>query len=388
MARVQTRKPKYRIQKRFIFFVLFIVTLVVLLGYCLLRPQSYRVFYASLPSKTEMRGVFIFNETRITLPEAARQMLSWPANSPIAAGGEYAAVYKKGFPENIYKDLLDVQTNIVIYQNNNIIKDINDVQLTQYDFAISRIVKELQQKESGVTFTARYAELVREVSGRAAYVRENFNPNPYLSQLYANEQEKLAALAEWYWQGTAPEDAVISYNAYGDSGHLTGEIVKNISASDVNRALSAKFGQTNLTAMENGVRLIKTDACYFAFNGRGHGLSVGDSVSFYVRGQEKPIKARVFNVKEDTTSTVVLEITENVAAYVGLNAEYFTLGAYTQGFCVPSSYVRKQNDRTYLSVEKAGGKSLIDVTVLMDNGEYAVLESADAALKMNALVFK
>lgn len=385
MQPAHRRRGRYQIKKRFIAFVALLATLTVALGYCLFAPRTATVLYGSFPNMAEYQGLFIFNEQDIELPEHAKMLLYASQGQRVAQGEELAVLYKTGYPQGVYQDLLDLESNIVQYQNNNIIKDINDIQITEYDFNISRVLKELEL-EGSKAYTDLYTELAGLLFARQNYVRAQYSPNPYLTQLYTSEAEQLAALQSWKITITAPETGILNY--YPASSLLHAEDAVSLTSSVLSEALNKAAAPAALEEGDKTLSVLRDDRCYFAFFMKRHSYKTGDTLSFSVRGLAQPITGRVFSIKDDAADLIVVEITQNIAQLASFRLVTFTPGGYCAGLAVPSGCVRRQGAHSYVKLNKSGTQALVEVRVAMDNGEYAVITSADPDLAAGATVYR
>lgn len=192
------RSRRYRVSSRFYLFVFVIFALLISLLILLFSPTATELKVGQVSGAGIFKGVLLFEEQIIKLPEFDDIIYKVNDRSPVLAEDTLATVYEPGYVASAVKDLSELQKNIVAYQNNNILKDIYKPELAQLDFDIEIAVKDLQNADiNDVSYTVLNRKLTELMAARQKYVRENFSPDTYLQQLYADEESRSLALAGW-----------------------------------------------------------------------------------------------------------------------------------------------------------------------------------------------
>ena len=127
--------------------VLLIVLIVVLLITSV--PKTVKAQKGELVYTDNFASVIIRDEKVYETENYDKAVFIAAEGEKVKKGAEIAEVYKWGYNDNILNSLLELQNNILQYQEDTILKDIVNVELTQFNEKIQQKSDEIHQVIAG-----------------------------------------------------------------------------------------------------------------------------------------------------------------------------------------------------------------------------------------------
>ena len=110
----------------------------------------------------------------------------------VTADAQVAQIYKKGYNDKVLSDLLEVQTKIGQYQENNILGDVLDQDLLAINTSIEQKAEEIAAAVNGKTdanLIGLEKDLNRLMADKQEYLKNKVNADTQLQDYYAQEAQ-------------------------------------------------------------------------------------------------------------------------------------------------------------------------------------------------------
>lgn len=379
----------YKVNFRFYVFIILTICIVGGLCFWIFSPSSSYIRYGSMSSSGLWDAVIIYDEQLISIPENDRLIYKASEGEMASQGQTVASLYKKGYVVSAVKDLWELEKSIVAAQENETIKDIYKPELVQYDLDIEKILNSLQDyEEGGLSYFALNSELIRLMSERQQYIRDNFSPSESVSLLYADEQERIAALSGWQEDVLAPAAGYISWFTDGLESSLVVSELSKITSSIVKQSLEDYIPINNRREGEVA-KIISAEKFYVAALCEDEALLVGSETEIYIAGIDGAFNAEVFDIVNERNRVVIFEISGNVERVLGMRSIQISTNApINEGFIVPSGFIREDENGPYIYVlDSEGKKTTVYVNKLAKNNDSTLISARDGELHINSTIY-
>lgn len=334
-------------------------------------------------------AVIIYDEQLIDIPENDRLIYQAAEGELVSQGQTVASLYKKGYVVSAVRDLWELQKNITAAQESETIRDIYKPELVQYDLDIEKTLKNIQDYEEGdLSYFELNSELIRLMSERQQYIRDNFSPSESVSSLYADEQERIAALSGWQEEVLAPSGGYLSWFTDGLEGSLSASELSGVTSSLIKQSLS---GYTQINNRREGevAKIVSAERFYIAALCEDESISVGSEAEIYISGVDGAFSAQVYDIINDRDRAVIFEISGEVQRVLGMRSVQISVNSpINEGFIVPSGFIRDDGSGPYLYVlNDSSQKTAVYVNRLAENGNSALVAAREGELLLNSTIY-
>lgn len=382
-------KRSYRIGLRFYIFIVLIIAVIGGLCFWIFSPAKSYIRYGSMSSSGLCDAVIIYDEQLIDIPENDRLIYQAAEGELVSQGQTVARLYKKGYVVSAVRDLWELQKNITAAQESETIRDIYKPELVQYDLDIEKTLKNIQDYEEGdLSYFELNSELIRLMSERQQYIRDNFSPSESVSSLYADEQERIAALSGWQEEVLAPSGGYLSWFTDGLEGSLSASELSGVTSSLIKQSLS---GYTQINNRREGevAKIVSAERFYIAALCEDESISVGSEAEIYISGVDGAFSAQVYDIINDRDRAVIFEISGEVQRVLGMRSVQISVNSpINEGFIVPSGFIRDDGSGPYLYVlNDSSQKTAVYVNRLAENGNSALVAAREGELLLNSTIY-
>lgn len=381
----------YKVNLRFYIFIILFICIVGGLCFWIFSPAVSYIRYGSMSSSGLWDAVIIYDEQLISIPENDRLIYQAAEGEMVSQGQEVASLYKKGYVVSAVKDLWELQKSIVSAQENETIKDIYKPELVQYDLDIEKTLKSIQDYEDGDLFYFELnSELIRLMEERQQYIRDNFSPSDSVALLYEDEKERAAALSGWQEKVLAPAEGYISWFTDGLEESLSASKLSGLTASLVKQSLNKNTAVNNRREGEVA-KIIRPERFYIAALCDNDALSVGSEAEIYISGVEQAFKAQVYDIINERDKIIVFEISgeDDVRRALGMRSVRISINSpISQGFIIPSGFIREDENGLYVYVlDSQGKKKAVYINRLAEEDNQTLVSAKDGGLSLNGAIY-
>ena len=389
LEEVKLSSRTYKVNFRFYVFIILIICIIGGLCFWIFSPAESYIRYGSMSSSGLCDAVIIYDEQLINIPENDRLIYQAAEGELVNQGQTVASLYKKGYVVSAVRDLWELQKNITAAQESETIKDIYKPELVQYDLDIEKTLKNIQDYEEGdLSYFELNSELIRLMSERQQYIRDNFSPSESVSSLYADEQERIAALSGWQEEVLAPSGGYLSWFTDGLESSLNASELSGITSSLIKQSLS-KYTQINNRREGEVAKIVSAEKFYVAALCEDESLSVGSEAEIYISGVDEAFNAQVYDVINDRDRAVIFEISGEVERVLGMRSIQISVNSpINEGFIVHSGFIRDDGSGPYLYVlNDSGQKTAVYVNKLAENDNSTLVSARDGDLLLNSTIY-
>ena len=381
----------YKVNLRIYIFIILLICIVGGLCFWIFSPAVSYIRYGSMSSSGLWDAVIIYDEQLISIPENDRLIYQAAEGEMVSQGQEVASLYKKGYVVSAVKDLWELQKSIVSAQENETIKDIYKPELVQYDLDIEKTLKSIQDYEDGdLSYFELNSELIRLMEERQQYIRDNFSPSDSVALLYEDEKERAAALSGWQEKVLAPAEGYISWFTDGLEESLSASKLSGLTASLIKQSLNKNTAVNNRREGEVA-KIIRPERFYIAALCDNDTLSVGSEAEIYISGVEQAFKAQVYDIINERDKIIVFEISgeDDVRRALGMRSVRISINSpISQGFIIPSGFIREDENGLYVYVlDSQGKKKAVYINRLAEEDNQTLVSAKDGGLSLNGAIY-
>jgi hypothetical protein len=387
------RKPKRR------FFVILGIVVVGAIVAVILVIQSRQTAAVELAS-TEFEANF---DVLIVRDEVVYEAKNYGKTEFIAVEGErvqvgdpIADVYERGYNDNTYSELLDLQKTILDYEADVIRAGIIDEQLNDINDRIAIKANEIKAAVAGedtdlLPLERQMKELLDE---RSAYLR-NVMPDDQLTEYLKQEKALLELIAGWRQTVTANEAGLVSFYFDGNEALMNKGNIGSFTKSALEEVINGKIIETSSDdqAFVPLYRVVKEDEWYVIllsekdipemFVGSGFSIIFDD----YLDENQTGVVFEKTTLENNDGFVYTILIRGKIDALLGERRASAKVYNVQEGMRVPRSCIRSTDE--IFVVETVDGQ-IVPVYLIADDGDYVFIQTyADqASLQIGQLLKK
>ncbi len=367
---MQGRRKNY-FYKRIIAAVIAAVVLITAVTVTAIAvPKSARVEYDVIYDGIDGQGFIIRDESCTDLSEYEKLYFENILDGEyIEAGTPVVRAFKKGYIKATLQKLGETEKSIVAYQNQSVISDYDDRTVEKFDFDIEVAIRRMSEDKSG--YIELYSTLCTLMREREEYIKETYNTdsNTYLQELYADEKDMTDSLNAWC--------DVFSAEANGYCGFFCDglEELNGDSAMNLNMA-SLKEYKSSAKSNINAFKTVKSDRWYIAVTaGKSADFTEGLYYPVFIGNEPEHEVGCLEKIIDDKKGDILIfSFEKNVQNYIDMRVTDVFIGKRTEGFTVPSKYVKNNA----VTVRTATGKTSIPVDVISADSKKTLIAITDS----------
>ena len=206
---------------------------------------------------------------------------------------------------------------------------------------------------------------------RQQYIRDNFSPSDSVALLYEDEKERAAALSGWQEKVLAPAEGYISWFTDGLEESLSASKLSGLTASLVKQSLNKNTAVNNRREGEVA-KIIRPER-------------------LYISGVEQAFKAQVYDIINERDKIIVFEISgeDDVRRALGMRSVRISINSpISQGFIIPSGFIREDENGLYVYVlDSQGKKKAVYINRLAEEDNQTLVSAKDGGLSLNGAIY-
>lgn len=376
-------KRRRRANTKFYLFIGAIAVVAIVILFFIFNLQTVEVEQGTIPFEAEVSVVVVRDEQVISAQNYGKANYIASEGERVEAEAPVMEVYKWGYNEKVMNDLIDYQTKIEQYQEN----DFESEELANLQNQINTKAVELRNIINGTAegdvITAE-RELKYLMTQKQQYLKDNVSADQQLEGFYAQEEEIQARVNNWRQQLTAPSAGVVSYYFDGAENTLNAANIENIKSEDIVDILN---GTTSVQAPQNEetekpvYRLVNSFKWYLVIrseteipefaNGREFSVAFDD----YVARQYQGVVSGT--VKEENDYLYVIEISDDIGELLNVRRTEARVFTQFKGLKIPEKALKEKDGVTGVYVVVGRDKTFVPVTVDIVKDGNAIITPAE-----------
>lgn len=376
-------KRRRRANTKFYLFIGAIAVVAVVILFFIFNLQTVEVEQGTIPFEAEVSVVVVRDEQVVSAQNYGKANYIAAEGERVEAEAPVMEVYKWGYNEKVMNDLIDYQTKIEQYQEN----DFESEELANLQNQINAKAVELRNIINGTAegdvITAE-RELKYLMTQKQQYLKDNVSADQQLEGFYAQEEEIQARVNNWRQQLTAPSAGVVSYYFDGAENTLNAANIENIKSEDIVDILN---GTTSVQAPQNEeaekpvYRLVNSFKWYLVIrseaeipefaNGREFSVAFDD----YVARQYQGVVSGT--VKEENDYLYVIEISDDIGELLNVRRTEARVFTQFKGLKIPEKALKEKDGVTGVYVVVGRDKTFVPVTVDIVKDGNAIITPAE-----------
>lgn len=383
------RSRRVVVKRRFPMVIIPVLLLAGVLLLWLLLPRTSHIRYGTVSSPLSGDAIIVRDETAVPLSGYEKIVYHASEGELLTKGGAILSAYKTGYPSNNLASLIQLQRNIVVYQNETTLQDFDKPELTQMDFDIDVTIKQMQAGGDDASFTALHKKLLQLLKARQEYIRSNFTPDGVLQQYYDDEDKLLTQMESWMDEYTAQQDTYISYYTDGLEQSYQPSKLADLKTSDILNDI--KLLKKNITQEKTVTLQYKTvnpGKWYIVLPTKNTAYrdKTGQSYEIFLNNSTQPVIGQLYKVIEDYQDLLIFEVSDGLGQYLSQRTVFASVGKRVTGFMVPLSYI-EQGENAVLHVDANGKNETVTVQILDQNEQWAVVEPVSGTLAIDQKIY-
>ncbi len=378
---IRRKKQSFRPNAKFYIFLGAVAAAVVLILFFVLTINTVAVEQGSAQFETQAPVVVVRDEQVIAAENYEKASYLVPEGERVEADTPVAEVYKWGYIDKVMNDLIDVETKIQQYQENNVLSGVSDPELDALNTQIAAKAEEIRTLISSKTGDVIKAqrELTDLMAQKQDYLKGAVTADQQLDEFYSQEQQLQERVNGWREVMSAPEAGVVSFYFDGNESLLNADNIKSVTSETVRNIID---GTAENQLAEDGAaqplyRLVNNFKWYILIDSQNAVREFANGNTFAIVFDDYPDRqfegTVVGNVTEDGQYVYVVEISEDIGSL--LNTRRADAKIYTtfEGLKVPEESVKEQDGQAGVYVVIGREKTFVPVEVKIVKDGSAII---------------
>ncbi len=382
---MKRRPSRRRVNPKFYIFIGVIAVAAFAIVFFLTYLPTAVVEQGAIPFETTVPAVIVRDEQVIATPNYGKVEYTASEGERVEEQTPVADVYKWGYNGQVMNDLVEIQTKIEQYQENELQKAGGNETLNDHNAKISVKTEEIVQiiggNGEGNILTAE-KELNTLLAEKQQFLRDAVQPDQQLQTYYDTETQLKTRVDEWRQVMTAPSAGVVSFYFDGLEEALNASKIKDITSADILGVLNGTTQKQPAEATGEGAekqiyRLVNSYKWYLVVRSEKEIQEFANDNVFSIAFDDYIAKQYqgtvVGTVKEEGDCIYAIEIDDDIGEL--LNVRRVDAKVYTQfeGLKVPKKAIKEQNGVTGVNVVTGREKTFVPVTVKIQRDDNAIV---------------
>lgn len=386
-SRERAEKTTRRPTAKFYIFIAIVAAAVIAVVFFVSRVETVTVEQGEILFEMDTVAIIARDEEVVTAENYGKANFLKQEGERVEGGTPVAEVYKWGYNDNVMNELVEVQRYILQYQENELLNGVEDAGLTELNAGITEKAAEINGLinggQAGETRTAE-RELNELMAQKQDYLNDAVEADQHLEQYYSKEAQLLERVDSWREVLSAPVTGVVSYFFDGAEEVVNAGNIQTMAYEDIKNVLEGSADrqpqQQAQTTEQPLFRLVNNFKWYLIITSEEEIKELSNETvlniafSDYLDKQYQGTVAG--NVTDERVHMYMVEITEDIGNLLNerrVNARVFKK---FEGLKVPLGALKTENEQTGVYVVLGDMKTFVPVNILIEQGEYAIVEPA------------
>lgn len=379
---------------RFYILIAGVGVAVFLVLFFILNVSSVTIQQGSIEYETGRSAVIVRDEQVYSAENYGKAAFLASEGERVASGTPVAQVYKWGYNDTIMNELLDVQTKILQYQENNLLQNVIDKDL----IAINEGIAAQSAKISAIIGKTQEGDLISEekaiklmMDNKRQYLRDKVKADAQLEQYYSQEAGLLEKVDSWRNTLEAAEAGVVSFYFDGCEELLNAKNITQLTIKNINDIVGGSvISDTGSEETQRPLfRLVNNTRWYLLIISGDPIPELASGNSFEIAFGDYPDKQYIGRVvgnrtEQESGSIYVIQIDDDIGPLLNVRRADARLHATFTGLKVPSSAVKTLDTTKGVYLIENNRKKFIPVTVLIDKDGYSIIQPENNAETLKA----
>ena len=381
---------KYRVKPRFFIFILLFLALGVWALVSLVRAlQPARIEWGQLSSDQVLDALALRDEALVQSPEYAKLSCIAAEGQAVKLDEPVAMLYKSGYSEKDISKLLQLESTIKDYQENNILKDIVNKDLDSINTKIKDKMDEISASTANMdtqSLLVSEQELRSYMAERKDFMQGFVQADETLNMYYQQEKALQDKIDQTRVAVKAKTEGLVSFYLDGHESQLTIAALANMTPAvvrELQKKVMSEGGSSRsddiVEANQTLCRIVNPNYWYalIVMNKSENHMAEGSDYPMTFDGLKNTVTAHVEKiVTEGRNSLIILKIAEGVPEVLSLRLLRGWMGQDVEGFRVPLRMISQDGEKNFIAVKQDGSTKRIEVKLLGKDERYAIIAEA------------
>ncbi|MEG2957081.1 MAG: HlyD family efflux transporter periplasmic adaptor subunit, partial [Christensenellaceae bacterium] len=296
----------------------------------------------------------------------------------------------------VMNELIEIQTKIEQYQENEMLKDVQDPKLQEVNTQITQKSEEINhiingEQDGDLVLAER--ELKDLMTQKQQYLRESVAADQQLQDFYSQEKQLLERVDAWREMVSAPQAGVVSFYLDGAESVLNAANIKKITSADVTDILNGSTVKQEVTVDSEAEKplfrlvnnfkwflIAKSDTPIDELSN-----STVISIAFDDYLDKQYTGTVVGSVAEENTYIYAIEIADDIGALLNTRRTDAKIFTKFEGFKVPKNAIKTREDMIGVYVVTGHDRTFVPVDIKIEKDGYAIITplSQNSILSVN-----
>ncbi len=313
----------------------------------------------------------------------------------VAQNTPIAQVYKWGYNDKIMNDLLDVQTKIEQYQENNLLQNVLDKDLA----AINANIAAQSQKISGIINKTMEGDLITEekalkqlMDNKRQYLKDKVKADSQLEQYYDQESQLQEKVDGWRQEITAPSAGVVSFYFDGCETLLNAKNIGQLTIKNINDIINGStLSKTGASDTQRPLyRLVNNTQWYLLIVSITPINEFETGTGFEIAFNDYPDKQYAGKVvgnrmEQESGYIYAIQINDDIGPLLNVRRADAKIHTVFTGMKIPSKAIKTVDKVQGVYLIENNQKTFVPVKVLIDQGGYSIIKAADEKDTLHAV---
>ena len=374
-----TRRPS----AKFFIFIGGIAVAVFLAVFFIFQVRTVQIETGKIDFDTSQATVIVRDEQVYNAENYGKATFLASEGERVSEGTEIAEVYKWGYNDKIMSELLETQTKIEQYQENNLLHDVIDQDLA----AINQSITEKTEQISDIISGSAEGDLIEEekalkqlMENKQQYLHEKVKADTQLDQYYEQESQLIERVESWRETVTAPDAGVISFYFDGCEDLLNANNIEQLTIKNINDIVngSALTQAVTSEAERPLYRLVNNYKWYLLIVSTVPIHEFESENDFYIAFKDyvdQQYTGKVIGTREEESGYIyAIEIGDDIGPLLNTRRADADIHTVFQGLKIPSKSIKTVENVKGVYVIENKEKKFVPINVLIDKGGYAIIK--------------
>lgn len=379
----QRRTNRTRPGRKFFMIMGGLAAGIFLIVFFVLNVSTVTAQLGKIDFDTTQSTVIVRDETVFNAENYGKATFLATEGERVAQGTPIAEVYKWGYNDKIMSDLLETQTKIEQYQENDLLHDVIDKDLE----AINQSIADKSELISAIISGTVQGDLVEEekalrqlMENKQKYLHEKVNADSQLELYYEQEAQLLERVDSWRETVTASIAGVVSFYFDGCEALLNASNIEQLTIKNINDIVNGS-ALTQVVSSETErplYRLVNNYKWYLLIVSTKPIHEFENDNEFMIAFKDyidKQYTGKVVGKREEESGFIyAIEINDDIGPLLNTRRADATIRTVFEGIKVPSKSVKTVEDVKGVYVVKNKEKTFVPVNVLIDKGGFSIIK--------------
>ena len=378
------------------FFILIggIGAAAVLVLFFVFNVNTVTIQSGSIDFETSRSTVIVRDEQVYNAENYGKASFLASEGERVAQGTPIAQIYKWGYNDKIMSELLDVETKIEQYQENNLLHDVIDKDLA----AINANIATESQKISGIINKSVDGDLITEekalkqlMENKQQYLKDKVKADSQLEQYYDQQSQLQEKVDSWRQTISAPSAGVVSFYFDGCESLLNVKNIGQLTIKNINDIINGStLTQGDSTDTQRPLfRLVNNTQWYLLIVSTSAIREFETGSDYEVAFNDYPDKQYAGKVvgnrmEQESGYIYAIQVNDDIGPLLNVRRADAKIHTTFTGMNVPSKAVKTVDKQQGVYLIENNQKRFVPVTILIDQGGYSIIKAADESETLHA----